>query len=238
MKQLCIPVSKACPFVGASLYSLWVPCGFGGRAGSDVKQESCLVPVGADSCHFGRSWNCWRWSSSSQSQCEVRLLLCSVASTTLLGVGVSPKLVEQKPWGLSWVGSVPSKCVLSCLPAPQRGAVLEQDGWGQVLGVDLGVDCGGPSPSLSSGPLVMHCLTKCQCCLRPLQTLFQVSSASFPHSPGLLSAAAALALMRSYVTEQQGLEWALISGWGTYQGGHRKCTWVLCNFNLLCPPCL
>lgn len=142
---------------------------------------------------------------------------------------------EALRFELSWLCS---KCVLSCLPAPQRGAVLEQDGWQQVLGVDLGVDCGGPSPSPSSGPLVMHCLTKCQCCLRPLQTPFQVSSAPFPHSPGLLSAAAALALMRSYITEQQGLEWALISGWGTYQGGHRKCTWVLCNFNLLSPPCL
>ena len=35
--------------------------------------------------------------SQARARCEMRLLFCSVANTTLLGVGVSPKLVEPKP---------------------------------------------------------------------------------------------------------------------------------------------
>lgn len=122
----------------------------------------------------------------------------------------------------------PSKCMFSCLLAPQRGAVLEQDRLGSVLSMDLGLDCGGSSPSQSSGPFVMNCLTKYQCCLQPLQILFQVWAGSIPHSPVLLSATAALALMWSCVTEQQGLEWAFISDSGTHQGGHRKWTCCCC----------
>ena len=43
MKQLPIPVLKACPCVGASLYSLCVLSGFGGRAGSEVS-VGCFSP--------------------------------------------------------------------------------------------------------------------------------------------------------------------------------------------------
>ena len=45
MKQFSILVLKGCPCVGASLDSLHVPSGFGGRAGSDMS-TSHIFPQG------------------------------------------------------------------------------------------------------------------------------------------------------------------------------------------------
>ena len=70
--------------------------------------------------------------SKARARYEPGSLLCSVANTTLFGMGVGPKLLEQKPCSSCPTDSIPSKCVLSShtalVPLPQRGAVLEQEG--------------------------------------------------------------------------------------------------------------
>ena len=42
------------------------------------------------------------------ARCELRLLLCSVASTTLLGAELSPMLIQKKPCGLglNWLDTL------------------------------------------------------------------------------------------------------------------------------------
>ena len=70
--------------------------------------------------------------SKARARCEPGSLLCSVANTTLFGMGVGPKSLEQNPCSSYPTDSIPSKCVLSShtapAPLPQRGAVLEQEG--------------------------------------------------------------------------------------------------------------
>lgn len=63
---------------------------------------------------------------------ELELLLCSIASTTLLQLLEVPSCVGKSPEGWVQATSVPSRCVLSSLqglaPSPQKGAGLEQEG--------------------------------------------------------------------------------------------------------------
>ena len=96
MKELPVGVLKECPSVRASLYSLHVSSGFSGRAGSDmsmshvfhqnVLETNTLVGYGSGD-----------EVARARAKCDLGLLLCSVGSTTLLGLGSSPKLLEQKP---------------------------------------------------------------------------------------------------------------------------------------------
>ena len=73
-----------------------VPCDFNGRAGSDVSTSHILphtvlaaitlVGVGAGD-----------GGAKARPKCELWLLFCSVANSTLLGERVGPKLLQKKP---------------------------------------------------------------------------------------------------------------------------------------------
>ena len=85
MKQL--PVLKACPYVGASLWSLLVPSGIGGRAKFKVS-VGCVLP-------------CFVLSGSV-------LLACRARVSTLSGVMPGPEGLEQgffPMWGCFRHGS-------------------------------------------------------------------------------------------------------------------------------------
>ena len=64
-------------YVGASLYSLHVPSGFGGRTGFDVNTSHVFHRI----------------------YCQ-GLALCSLAITVVLGLGLCPKSLEEKFLGL------------------------------------------------------------------------------------------------------------------------------------------
>ena len=95
MKQLPILVWKGCPCVRASLYSLCVPSAFSGRAVSDMNTtyipQGVLAAITLIGCGAGDG------GAMAGAWCELGLLLCLGASTTLLGAGSIPKLLEQKP---------------------------------------------------------------------------------------------------------------------------------------------
>ena len=96
MKQLPIPVLKGCPCLETSLFSLCVPSGFGGRAGSDVNtshsfSQGVLTAITLVGGEAGDG------EVGAGASCEAGLLLCSVLITTLSGVRVGPKLLKQKP---------------------------------------------------------------------------------------------------------------------------------------------
>lgn len=103
---------------------------FGWRAGSDMSTCHIFLQgvLAAISLVGGTSGN---GGSRARARYEPGSLLCSVASTTLFGMGVGPKLLEQKPCSSCPTASIPSDCVLSSVTAlallPQRGAVLEQE---------------------------------------------------------------------------------------------------------------
>ena len=106
MKQLLIMVLKGCPFVGASLYSLFVPSGIVGRAGSDVSMSYIfpqgmltvitLVGAGAGADEARARVRCTRVSPLLSGQDH------------LIGERLGPKLLEQKRLGLglSWLCSL------------------------------------------------------------------------------------------------------------------------------------
>ena len=81
--------------MGASQYCLHVPSGFDGRAGSEVSMNHifpqrvlvAITLVGGGAGNGG---------ARARARCGLGLLLCSVANTTLLGVGVGPNLLEHK----------------------------------------------------------------------------------------------------------------------------------------------
>ena len=79
VKSLPIIVMKGCPYVGASLYSLHVPSGLGGRAEFDVN-KSQIFPWGllAPTTLVGDGAGDRR--PRARARCEVGLLLCSVAT--------------------------------------------------------------------------------------------------------------------------------------------------------------
>lgn len=96
MQQLSILVLKGCPCVGTSLCSLHVPSVSGERARSEVIMGHifswCLAAVvlvgdgGGDGGARDRA-----------TRCEPGLLLCLVVDSALSGVGLGPKVLEQKP---------------------------------------------------------------------------------------------------------------------------------------------
>ena len=63
------------------------------------------------------------------ARCEVGLPLCSVAVTTLSGVGSAPSCWSESPEGWSQAGFVLFKCMFLLLPAlkplPQRRGVVK-----------------------------------------------------------------------------------------------------------------
>ena len=96
MKQLPVPVLKGCPCVGASLYSLFVPSGFGGSPGSDVSTNLIFAHgvLAAITLIVGMTGD---GGTRARARCELELLLCSVTSTTLSELVMGPTLLEQKP---------------------------------------------------------------------------------------------------------------------------------------------
>lgn len=120
--SLCLTVStkigkslplllKGYPYVGAPLYSLCVPSGFGERAGSDMS-TSHIFPQGVlkASTLVGAASR----ETRAKLKCELELLLYSVANTILFGW--VPSCWSRRPKGQKtlriWAGSLPSKCVL------------------------------------------------------------------------------------------------------------------------------
>ena len=91
MKQLPIPVLKDWLCVAVS-YTVCVPSDFGGRPGFYVSM-SCIFPhvVGVGTLVGGEAAD---EVSRARITCELGLLLCSVVNTTLLRVGLRPKLLE------------------------------------------------------------------------------------------------------------------------------------------------
>ena len=82
--------------MGASLYCLHVPSGFGRSAGSDVS-SSHIFPQGVLAGIILVGGRAEDGGARAGARHELRLLLYSVANTTLLGVGVGLQLLEQKP---------------------------------------------------------------------------------------------------------------------------------------------
>ena len=82
-------VLKVCPCVGASLYSLHVTNGFGGRAVSDVLTNHVFPQDGLAAVTLIGS-GAGDGGARARAVCWLGLLLCSVANTTPLGVGVGP----------------------------------------------------------------------------------------------------------------------------------------------------
>ena len=88
---------KWCPCVGVSLCSLLhVPGGFSERASSEMSRGH-IFPGGvlaAITLVGGRAGD---GGARAKAKCELGLLLCSMAATTLLGAGAGPNMLEQKP---------------------------------------------------------------------------------------------------------------------------------------------
>ena len=82
--------------MGASLCSLCVPSGFGGRARSEVS-IGCAFPQGVLAAIMLVGGGAGYGGARARARCELGLLLYSVAITTLSVVGLGPKVLEQKP---------------------------------------------------------------------------------------------------------------------------------------------
>ena len=82
--------------MGASLYCLFVPSGFGERDGFDTN-TSYAFPQGVLTALTLLGGGAGDEGAGARARCEPGLPLCSVAITVLLGVWVGLKLLEQKP---------------------------------------------------------------------------------------------------------------------------------------------
>lgn len=88
------PSLEGLALCGIILYTLCVPSDFGGRPVFYVSM-SCIFPhvVAVGTLVGGEAGD---EVSRARIRCELGLLLCSVVNTTLLRVGLRPKLLEQK----------------------------------------------------------------------------------------------------------------------------------------------
>ena len=154
-------ISKGCPCVGASQYSLLVPSGFLGRAGSDVSMShispkgmlAVITLVGAGAAGARARARCARVSSLFSG------------SHHLMGWSWSPRCWSRNTEGWTLATFTPFKCVVSLLSESaalsQKGAMLEQDGLVWIPGLGpcaLNGECGSPSCSQSTRLLLMYCL--------------------------------------------------------------------------------
>ena len=102
MKPLSTAVLKGYRFVGVSTVFI------GPKylvAELDLTWKEDIFPQGVLSAVTLVGGGAGDRGARARSKCEVGLSLCSVAVTTLLGVGSDPKLKQQKFWGsgLSWL---------------------------------------------------------------------------------------------------------------------------------------
>lgn len=142
-----------------------VPNGFGGRAVSNVS-KSHIFPQGVLAAITLVGGGARAGGDRARVKCEPGLLLCPVANITLLGWQWVQSCWSRSPESQVQAGSLPSKCVLSPIPAlissPQKGSVLEQEGLEKALGKCQGIGWGGPGASQNSRPLSICCLSKHQ----------------------------------------------------------------------------
>lgn len=82
--------------MGAFLYRLSVPNAFAGRAGYDL-DASKILPQGVLAAINLIGGGAGDERDRAGAGYEVGLPLCSVAITTVSGVGSHPKLLQQKP---------------------------------------------------------------------------------------------------------------------------------------------
>ena len=89
------PSPEGCPCGRASLCSLHLPSGFSRTAVSEVSRGHVFpwVVVEAAILVAGRAGDV---SARARTRCEPGLLLCTVSVTSLLGVGLRPKMLVQK----------------------------------------------------------------------------------------------------------------------------------------------
>ena len=97
-------VLKVCPYLGAFLYNLQAPSGFGVRSGFDV---NIITPFSeyAGSYHLGGAGRRAELEGLGSEPGVRRLIFCLMAVTTLLRMGLGTKLLEKKTWelGSSWL---------------------------------------------------------------------------------------------------------------------------------------
>ena len=97
-------VLKVCPYLGAFLYNLQAPSGFGVRSGFDV---NIITPFSeyAGSYHLGGAGRRAEMEGLGSEPGVRRLIFCLMAVTTLLRMGLGTKLLEKKAWelGSSWL---------------------------------------------------------------------------------------------------------------------------------------
>ena len=79
-------------------YTVHVPSGFSGSAGSDTSTNH-LFPQGVLAAIALVQSGVGGGVARKRARCELGLLLCSVAINTLFGVQWGPRLLEQNPWG-------------------------------------------------------------------------------------------------------------------------------------------
>ena len=90
------PSLEGLALCGSILYSLCVPSDFGGRPGFYVNM-SCIFPHVVVAVGTLVGVETGDGVFRARIRCELGLLLCSVVNTTLLRVGLWPKLLEEKP---------------------------------------------------------------------------------------------------------------------------------------------
>lgn len=79
-----------------------------------------------------------------RARCELGLLLCLVAAAALLGGSVGSHVAGAEALRLR--SKLPPFPLSMCLsPSQHTGAMLEQEGLVQALGVSLDIGCGGPT---------------------------------------------------------------------------------------------
>ena len=109
-----------CYYVGASLYRLFMPSAFGGKAGFDMNTSHIFAQGVLAAWWEGEAG---AGEMRAGARFELGLLLCWVASL---------KFLEQKKrWRSGLANSVPFKCVpfpFQQHPQLQRGAGLQQEG--------------------------------------------------------------------------------------------------------------
>ena len=120
VKQLPILILKWSLCVWASLCSQHIPCGFveGTRSEMNMVTSSPRVAVESPVTLMGDVAR----DSGARPRCETGLLLSSVVITILSEVWVGPKVLGQKPWGLSqsWFYFL-QVCALPLLPEQVLG---------------------------------------------------------------------------------------------------------------------
>ena len=130
MKQLPIPVLKGCPCLETSLFSLCVPSGFGGRAGSEVStgqvfRQGVLVAItffeGLEMEGLEPEPHV-SWASPVISGCHHPL------RGRIRSQSVGAEALRARSELILFLLSMRSPPLPTTTPSPQRGAALEQEG--------------------------------------------------------------------------------------------------------------